>query len=679
MKLLRFPIIKLTVCLILGIVASYYYNIPFNLAATATLGGLLLLFTLHRVSKHKLEHPTSFGIAALCTTFFLGVSTFHFHNQRNFKNHYSNIILKDKATPSRLVLRVREQLKPSTYHEKYVVDLLKIDSIPVRGKTLLNIEIDSLYKPFKIDEIISVKSLLNDLNPPLNPNQFNYKAYLEKQYIHHQISTNRKEILSLSAQPHTIFGYAALIRQHILNRLENTQLSKEDSAILSALLLGQRQNISPETYEQFTKAGAVHILAISGLHVGIILLLLNLILRPIERFRLGKLYKTIITIVLLWIFALISGLSPSVTRAVTMFCVVSIGMNLKRPANIYNTLAISIFILLLFKPMLLFDVGFQLSYLAVIAIVTIQPLLNQLYSPKTKIDKLFWNVLTVTIAAQFGVLPLSIYYFHQAPLLFFVSNLLVIPILGLLLGCGILVVFLSLVNLPIGFVTDVFHHLSNYMQSVVAWTAAKEAYIIKDIAISSFMVVAFYLLIITSVRYWRKRDFNRLAWMLLAIISLQIAFIFNKHSTSRDAFIVFHKSRHSILSIHKNEQLEVNHNLDRFKFSKDKMLQNYRVENFISSMEQGPLKDLYMINNKSLLVIDSLGVYNVSKFKPYYLLLRNSPKINLKRVIDSIHPQSIIADGSNYRSYIEAWKTTCKKEKLPFHQTSEKGAFIITN
>jgi competence protein ComEC len=126
-----------------------------------------------------------------------------------------------------------------------------------------------------------------------------------------------------------------------------------------------------------------------------------------------------------------------------------------------------------------------------------------------------------------------------------------------------------------------------------------------------------------------------------------------------------------------NTNLKVFHNLDSLTKSKDNTLKNYRIGNYISELKNDTLKSVYRFNDKTFLIIDSLGVYNVNSFKPDYILLRNSPRINLKRVIDSLQPQHIIADASNYKSYVKRWKETCEKEKLPFHSTYEKGAFII--
>ncbi|TYA81458.1 ComEC/Rec2 family competence protein, partial [Seonamhaeicola marinus] len=226
--------------------------------------------------------------------------------------------------------------------------------------------------------------------------------------------------------------------------------------IINALFLGQRQNIDRAIYTNYTNAGAIHILAVSGLHVGIIFLILNFLFKPIERLKKGYLIKTIFLLTTLWGFAVIAGLSASVTRAVTMFSIVAIAVNLKRPTNVYNTLAISIFVILLFKPLFIFDVGFQLSFLAVFAIVAIEPMLNKLWKPKNKLLKIYWQTLTVTISAQFGIIPISLFYFHQFPGLFFISNLVIIPLLGFILGFGILIILLASINVLPQFLADAF-------------------------------------------------------------------------------------------------------------------------------------------------------------------------------------------------------------------------------
>ena len=441
--------------------------------------------------------------------------------------------------------------------------------------------------------------------------------------------------------------------------------------------MGQRQDISEEVYTSYTNAGAIHILAVSGLHVGIILLILSFIFKPLERFKHGKLIKTILLVSILWSFALIAGLSASVTRAVTMFSIVAIALNLKRPTNIYNTLAISMFVILLFKPLFIFDVGFQLSYLAVFAIVAIDPYLYGLWKPKLWIFDKLWHTFTITVSAQFGIIPVSLYYFHQFPGLFFVSNLVIIPFLGLILGLGILVILLAVLNILPQSGADVYGYIIGLMNNFVGWVSRQEAFLLKDISFSFLYVVVSYVFIIACLRLLFKKSYTNLKLCLIAILILQGAFIYSEYSKPSNEFIVFHKSRYSLLGNITNNKIIVANDFDSIVKSKNKIINDYAVGNDINNIDEEAISTIYLLNDKSLLVIDSLGVYNMKSLKPDFVLLRQSPKINLNRLIDSLMPKQIIADGSNYKSYLERWEPICKKRKIPFHQTSKKGAFII--
>src|SRR5690606_4466680 len=379
-----------------------------------------------------------------------------------------------------ITFRIREILKPNIYYDKYIIDILKIDDLSVSGKSIINLQKDSIGAPLKVDDIFITKTILKDINPPLNPNQFDYRKYLERKYIYHQFFTNKTSLFKVASEKNTFLGIAGQIRNHINIKLKTHPFNPDELAIINALLLGQRLDISEEVYSNYTNAGVIHILAISGLHIGIILLILSSVLKPIELFKHGKLIKTILLIIILWGFAFIAGLSASVTRSVTMFSIVAMAMNLKRPTSIYNTLSISMFALLLVKPMFLFDVGFQLSYLAVFSIVIVDPLLHNLWKPKNKIINFYWRTLTVTISAQIGVLPLTLYYFHQLPGLFFISNFVIVPALGIILGLGILVFFLALINILPVFLVKTYGYIIHLMNRFVGWVSQQEQFLFHD-------------------------------------------------------------------------------------------------------------------------------------------------------------------------------------------------------
>lgn len=677
MKLLNFTIIKLTCYLIMGILIAEYLTVPLLISIYTSLILVCLLAVLFLISRNNLYKTIWFGLITILAMTSLGILIYNTHNQSNFKNHYSWCISEEKLNETPIVFKIRERLKSGNYNDKYIIDILKVNGKKVNGKSLLNIKKDSAKHLHKIDDVLLMNAIFRVVNKPSNPNQFDYGKYLEKQYVYHQLFIQNTAVLTLKSERSSIFGYADAIRTHINKKLENYNFKPEELAIINALILGQRQDMSKDIYDSYTDAGAIHILAVSGLHVGLILLLLTVGLKPIEQLKNGKIIKVVLILILLWSFAIIAGLSASVTRAVTMFSIVAIAMHKKRPTNIFNTLAISIFVLLLVKPMFLFDVGFQLSYAAVLAIVSIQPLLYKLWQPPWKLMDYFWQILTVTVAAQFGVVPLSLYYFHQFPSLFFISNLAIIPFLGVILGLGILIIILAVLNALPQFFADLYGYIISGMNTVVTWVSQQEAFLFKNISINELQVFACYLLIVTLTFWYKKPNFKRLAFALISILCLQSAWLFTKYQNSNNEFIIFHKSRKTLIAQKTKVSLHTSHNFDSISWSRDKIITNFNVGNFITTNTLDTLKSIYTFKNKTILIIDSLGIYSVTSFKPDYVLLCNSPKINIDRMIDSINPKYIIADGSNYTSYVNRWKQTCLKRKRPFHHTGKKGAFII--
>ena len=677
MRLLNFTIIKLTICLILGIIIGYSSNIPLSITIALTSILILALLVFYLMARKQFIKSIWFGVLAFLVMISVGVLTTIFHNQENFSNHYTQVISTEKDSLKTITFRIREVLKPGNYYDKYVIDVLEVDDKITSGKTLLNIQKDTLQHPLKVDDIYVSKTDFKNLIHPLNPHQFDYKDYLKKKYIYHQLFITNESLLTIESNTITLFGIADNIRKYINKKLEPYHFKPDELAIINALLLGQRQDISEEVYTSYTNAGAIHILAVSGLHVGIILLILSLIFKPLEHFKHGKLIKTILLVSLLWSFALIAGLSASVTRAVTMFSIVAIALNLKRPTNIYNTLAISMFVILLFKPLFLFDVGFQLSYLAVFAIVAIDPFLYGLWKPNSSIIDKFWHTFTITISAQFGIIPVSLFYFHQFPGLFFISNLVIIPFLGIILALGIIVILLAVLNILPQILADTFGSIIGFMNSFVGWVSKQETFLLKDISFSLLYVIVSYVLIIAFVRLLLKRNYANLKLFLVAILIVQGTFIYNEYQKPSNEFIVFHKSRYSLIGNTINNKIIVASDFDSLVKSKNKIITDYTVANHIKTIEEKLILPFYQLNNSNLLVIDSLGIYNLKSLKPDFVLLRQSPKINLNRLIDSLKPKQIIADGSNYKSYIKRWESICRKRKLPFHQTSKKGAFII--
>ena len=674
MKLFHFSIIKFTLCLILGILLAKLITIStsysFILAVIFTAITVLLYFIL----KKKKRFVFIYGVSTYLTFLFFGLFLTNINEDLRDTSHFSHAI-NETPTSKIITFRVRETLKPNAYSHRYYVNILNVNTKHVSGKALLNIKKDSIHSALPIDAIYTTNVNLNKVKAPLNPDQFSYKNYLDKQQVHYQLYADHTTIFNLPHTSTSLFGYAATFRNYINTQLTAYKYTKDQLSIINALILGQRQNITKAVYDNYTNAGAIHILAVSGLHVGIILLLLNLIFSPLERLKHGKTIKTIILLILLWTYALIAGGSASIIRATTMFSIVAIGINLKRPTNIYNTLAISVFVLLLIKPNFLFDVGFQLSYAAVIAIVSFQPILEQLWTPKYKLPKLLWQTLTVTIAAQFGIIPISLYYFHQFPSLFWLSNLIVIPFLSMILGLGLLVITLALLSVPKSFISDAFGLVIDWMNQFFGWISSQETFLILDIPFTVVQVVVSYVFIFTIYKLYHYKNYKWMRLTLVSIILIQLTYIHNYYQTEGNRFLVFHKNRSTIIGQKHDNRLTIYSDIENAE--SNTIVRSYAVKNALNTTTSKPLNSVYKLKNNYVLVVDSLSVFDIKNKAIDYVLLTQSPKLNLERLIDSLQPKGIIADGNNYKSYINKWTTTCKKRKLPFYQTGKTGAFII--
>lgn len=676
MKLLNFNIIKLTTCLIVGVLIGFYFKISIKTALFLFLivfVGFCLCFIFLKQKKRNYL----FGVFTFLTFVALGIINTKINDETLHSSHYINL-KNNVETYNDISLKVTKRLKPDAYNTKYIAEILNLNKAKSSGQILINLQKDSIAQSLEIDHIYFTNNKLNEVVKPKNPFQFDYNNYLKQRNVYHQIYLSNDEFIELKNTSKSINGYADTFRNRVNEKLKNYDFKTDVLAIINALLLGQRQDISPEIYNNYVNAGVIHILAVSGLHVGIIFLILNWLFKPLHRFKYGKhLIKPLLIILILWSFAFVAGLSPSVTRAVTMFSIVTCAQFLKRPTNIYNTISISIFLMLLVKPIYLFDVGFQMSYLAVLAIVSVQPMLYKLWkTPNLVIDK-FWQILTVTIAAQLGVAPLGLFYFHQFPGLFFISNLVIIPVLGIILGLGIFVIFLALLDSLPEVIAEVFSFIIDTLNAFIVWVAQFETFLLKDVSFSLYHLLVSYLVLISVIFLWKEKTIKYLNYALMSLLLYSSVMLYTKHQNSYNEFIIFNKNRATIIGEKRNTNLQITHSFDSLKMKSDNTLKNYKVGRYINLTTIDNLNFVYPFKDDYILVVDSLGVYETKKLMSKYVLLTNSPRINLNRLIDSLKPKYIIADASNYKSYVQRWKTTCMNKKIPFHSTYEKGAFVL--
>ena len=677
MKILHFPLVKITIAFVMGILLVYYLKPNPEFVFTLLFIAGITFSIAYFLSKKSIINIMYFGLATYFLASSIGASTQIIHTDSFQKSNYVHCkTIFDK--PHLVSLTLRERLKSTIFNDRYIALVDQIDGRKYSGRILLNIRKDSLNQSLEMGTHLKLNGTFCKQLPSKNPNQFDFSKYLENIQIYAQIYADKSNIKISSIADKDIWYYSSKLRNKILENLEKNHFNPAELNVVAALILGQQQDISPEIIRDYQYAGAVHILSVSGLHIGFILLFITFLLKPFPNTRRGAFIKLIIILLSLSSFGIIAGLAPSVVRSVAMFSFVAIGMYLRRSTNIFHTLLVSILIILLFQPSFLFNVGFQLSYVALFFILWLQPLLANLWLPINKIAKYFWDILTVSFAAQIGAFPLSIYYFHQFPGLFFVTNLVVIPFLSIIMALGVLVMVLAAFDYVPLFLSKSLEWSIFILNKIINWIASFEQFIIRDIPFNWYFLATLYLLIIAIIVWFKKPDFNRLVLTLGALIVLQLTYFETHWSTqNQKELIVFNIKKNTLITTRNGENVTLFANDSLLKtVSKNKNLTSYLMANFSGLKTKNKLQNLLFFNGKKILVLDSLGIYP-KNIRPDILLITQSPKINLERLFQTLKPKMVVADASNYRTYVDLWKATCMKEKIPFHSTSEKGFYSL--
>lgn len=676
MKVLDFPLTRITFSFVFGIMAAHYWLPSFLTSVICFFIGFLFLSIFYFLSKKNKKLQILFGVSTYYTSFFIGVSALTVNTdsiQKSNYIHYKNAF----ENPHFINITVKEKLKDNGYNDRYIGFINRIDNKYYSGTIILNVAKNSVTSSFSIGNTIRIKTVLRYNNPPKNPNQFDYGKYLADKQIYAQINASKLNITVNKKIKKDIWFYTSRLHTRIIHNLEKAKFNKTEMNVALALILGQKQEISSDIKQDYQYAGVTHVLSVSGLHVGYIMLFIFFILKPIPNTKKGSFIKLTIIIISLAFFAVVSGLSPPVLRSVVMFSFLAIGNHLHRSSNTYHTLLVSILLILLFEPYFLFDAGFQLSYIALFSILWLQPLLKNIWLPKNKIIKYVWEALTVSFAAQIGTFPICLYYFHQFPALFFVTNILILPILPFIMIVGIVVMLISaFTSCPI-LIIQIFERSIFLLNLIIHYIASFESFIIKNISFNSYHLISFYLFLIASIIWLKKPAYNKLIIVLATIIVVQCSFIQTKKEVeSTKELIVYNLKKKTVLTerLGKDITLLTNNTLSEKELKSN--LEGYLIANLGHFKSVQKIKNILFFNGQKILLIDSSGIYE-NRSKPDILLLTASPKINLDRALEELHPKVVIADGSNTFLFQKYWETSCHKKRIPFHSTNEKGFFRL--
>lgn len=437
------------------------------------------------------------------------------YNEMNRADHFSKI----KAQYLFLKISNEPVLKGDLLRFTATVEATLNDDkkTPASGTLLVTIK-DSLAKRFYYGDELLIPAKYNVPDPPFNPAEFNYKKYLANQNIYYQafLYPHQYNLLG-NNKGNPIIAYALRQRQRLVEKFKQNMHSPEAIAVASTLILGYKADLSSDVLQAYSKTGTIHVLSVSGAHVGIIYLLLTFSLGFLNRIKYGKVLKAVIIIALIWYYSLLTGFSPAVCRAAVMISMVIIGKTYSRYVNMMNVLAVSAFVLLVYDPFFIADVGFQLSYLAVFGMLVFQPIVYQWIAVERWIPKKLWAACSVSIAAQVITFPLSAFYFHQFPVYFLVSNLFIVIPSAVIMYAG-----LALALLPkIPFLSDalafILENTILIMNKVLAYVEHAPYAGIGKIWLSTWEYLLCYIIIIALFYFL----FDKKIWLIkLSIVCL---------------------------------------------------------------------------------------------------------------------------------------------------------------
>ena len=673
MNRLNTPILFILIAFIAGIICYDYYTFDnqyeWILLGISLCTGLLL----HYIGLKKRLSTTPFVFNTIAVFCLLGYITRQQTDDLLDQDHYTHLATGKSQT---LLICIDEPLKPSAYQDKFIASVQTINNHRGTGRILLNISKDSTKETPRVGEWYYVRTPILKTPTPKNPYQFNYGNYLERKEIYGQLSISSHSLLRSEKSSWGLKVISSRFRESVQDSLRSQTFSSKQLAIIEALVLGQKQGIDKQMSAQYAASGMMHILAVSGLHVGIILLILRFIFKPITS-RKWKWFKSLVIILLIWSFAFVTGLSPSVLRAAMMFSFLEFGEALGGKRKTTDAVLASALFLLLYDPLLIYQVGFQLSYLAVMSILWIQPWLSNFWEPRSYPLVKIRDVASVTIAAQLGVVPLSLFYFHQFPGLFFISNIIIIPFLGIILGGGILTSILAYVGSLPDFIVISYGEVIDLMNGFVAWVASQESFVTEHVTVSVLFMLSLYFMSITFILFLKKYTIKRLYALSVTILLFTIIILLEKRVPDTSHLAILNKSNTTMIATWDGKELTIYEHENSVNSASDSRINAYRNALRIHNIEQDSVPSYVRFKQQEILIVDSLSIFNLKEATPDYIVLTQSPKIHLERLISRYPKATIIADASNYRSYIERWKATCLQRKIPFHSTYEKGSFII--
>lgn len=685
------PMLRLLLPLVAGV--SLFVHLKYTInpvqGVLGTSAMLLILILTHSLFQLSYRYRYTWGVVLMGLYILSGYLLAQNYYQINHKRHFSH--QSEHYTLMRVQLTEPVCEKPRSYQAiARVTHLISPGAaVKVKGRIIIYFEKDSKATSLKYGDILLIDNGYTPLKKPPNPHMFDYSRYMQWKNVFHQRFCNTHQWMHTGDNNGNPLKAASLrFRDKAYAILQQNNIRDKEYAVACALLLGQRHNMDEEMLQDFSAAGAMHILCVSGLHVGIVYLTLSSLFSFFSFRRKGKLFKTILILAFIWLYAAITGFSPSVLRAATMFSVLAIGENFRRSVNTWNTLAASAVLLILLDPFIIMQVGFQLSYLAVAGIISIQPYLYRKVYFKNYFVTNAWAIITVSMAAQLATAPLTIYYFHQFPNYFLLTNLIVLPLTAIIIKGALLLMLVSPFSILGGIIGNVLSFLLMIMHSTVSHIEQLWGSVTTGLVLQPHEAILM-LIIISSATFFIINNARNYLWLSLVAIAI-LTFSINKRQIKNDyrrQLVVYHVPGATAIDILHRGVCYYYHrgNLTsqhlKYNISPHRLWSGVSSHSDLNKSRQklpffyhkgfiGTCDTLFRIIDRDTKL---LATYPVPA---PHIIISGNPRVHMKDVVECFHPNLVIIDASNTVYNCKRWQQQCDSLNIKCWNISSQGAFM---
>jgi competence protein ComEC len=600
------------------------------------------------------------GVLINFILFFAGWFCVIENNELNQPTHFS------KRPSQHLIARINSEptLKNGLVRFSAVVEAQQNQKQTVYSTGTLLVAIrDSAAIQLKYGDELLIPAKYNNVDPPFNPAEFNYKGYLANQNIYQQVYLFPKQYALIGRNKgNPVIAYALNLRQHLVEKLKTNIHDTSAVNVASTLILGYKADLSNELLQAYSKTGTIHILSVSGGHVAIIYLLLNILFGFMERYKRGKVIKAVLIVSLIWYYALLTGFSPAVCRAAAMISLIIMGKTYSKYINTLNILAVSAFFLLLYNPLYIVDVGFQLSYLSVAGMVILQPLIYEWFKFKNRWADKLWAACSVSIAAQVITFPLSAFYFHQFPVYFLVSNLFIIIPAEVILFVGVFYLLLPQMAFMSPVLGWVLEKSIILMNKTLMWIEQAPFSSVGKIWFTTAEYVLVYVAIICAAYFLFSRKVRLMQISLVLVLVVCISSSFKKfNAINADSICFLNMRKHSGIVFKHGDKAIILSDLPptdkNYQYSIQPYLDSAKVTDTLVYPLTKNINSSFLIKRNNIAGFDHIKILiynklleNISlshKLKIDYLLLTGNPHTSITSLANNYQFNTLIIDSNN--------------------------------